>query len=215
LELGLWAFAGVASFFPRDLDIANSCAVSRWGVTAKLVGLKLLFYSVGTISAAQSGFCFTISDDACGNSVPGKHLFRIDSDERPCTPRQNFTLGIDDLCHIDVAAAVHALLRTGDSKGLAQRHRLEIPDFHGSRKRQHVAELVYLAHCFVQDGGDNAPMRVARRPGIFARQLEVANGLAGFFVQREFQPHALGIIVAAAKAMVLARLGRALDGVSV
>jgi hypothetical protein len=28
-EMGLWAFAGIASFFPRDLDIANSCTVSR------------------------------------------------------------------------------------------------------------------------------------------------------------------------------------------
>ena len=49
------------------------------------------------------------------------------------------------------------------SKRLAQRHRLEIPDFHGSRKRQHVAELVYLAHGFIQDGGNNAAMCVARR----------------------------------------------------
>ena len=147
--------------------------------------------------------------------MPGKHLFRINGDKRPCTPRQNFTLGIADLCHVDVAAAVHALLRTGDGKRLAQRHRLEIPDFHGSCERQHVAKLVYLAHGFIQDGGDNAPMRVARRPGIFARQLEMANGLPGFSVQREFQPHALGIVMPAGKAVVLARLGRTLDSVSV
>jgi hypothetical protein len=30
LETDLWTFAETVSFFPRDLDIANSCAVSRW-----------------------------------------------------------------------------------------------------------------------------------------------------------------------------------------
>ena len=147
--------------------------------------------------------------------MPGKHLFRIDGDERPGAARQNFTFGIADFRHVDVPASVHALLCAGYGKRLAQRYRPEIFDFHGSRERQHVAELVYLAHGFIQDGGDNAAMRVARRAGIFARQLEMANGLARFFVQRELQPHALRIVMAAAKAMVLARLGFALDCVSV
>jgi hypothetical protein len=162
----------------------------------------------------QSGF-WSASADSRWNSVPGKHLFWIDSDERPSTARQNFTLGIADLGHIDVATAVHALLCAGYGERLAQRHRPKIFDFHGARERQHVTELVYLSHGFIQDGGDNAAMRVARRSRIFSRQLEVANGLARFFVQREFQPHALGIVVAAAKAMVLARLWFAVDCVSV
>src|SRR5690242_14935777 len=43
----------------------------------------------------------------------------------------------------------------------------------------------------------------------------MAYGLAGFFVQRELQSHALGIIMTAAEAVVLARLGLADNGVSV
>ena len=44
LEIVLWLFAtGRTSFFPRDLDIANSCAVSPC-VTAKLCRAELLFY---------------------------------------------------------------------------------------------------------------------------------------------------------------------------
>jgi hypothetical protein len=56
---------------------------------------------------------------------------------------------------------------------------------------------------------------VAGRAGIFARQFEVADGLAGFFVEREFQPHTLGIVVAACKTMILAGLGFAGDCVTV
>jgi hypothetical protein len=43
----------------------------------------------------------------------------------------------------------------------------------------------------------------------------MANGLAGSFVQREFQAHALGIVMAAAETMVLARFGFAMNCVAV
>lgn len=115
--------------------------------------------------------------------MAGKHLFRINGYERPRAARQNFTFGIADFCHVDVAASVQALLCAGDSKRLAQRDRLKVFDFHGRSERQHIAEFVHLAHGFVQDGSDDAAVRVARRASVFARQLEMANGLPRFFVQ--------------------------------
>jgi hypothetical protein len=147
--------------------------------------------------------------------MPRKHLLRINGDKCPGAAGQNFTLSIADFCNVDMSASVHALFRTGDGERLSQRHGLEILDFHGSGERQHVAKLVHLAHGFIQDRGDNAAVSIAGRPGVFARQLEVADGLTGFFVQRELQAHTLRIIVAAAKAMVLARLGFAVDGMAV
>jgi len=115
--------------------------------------------------------------------MSGKHFFRIDRNERAGTARQNFAVGIADFSKVDVPPSVHALLRTSDGKRLAQRHGLEIFDFHGPGKRQHVAELVHLAHGLIQDGGDNAAVRVTGWTGVFAREFKVANGLAGGFVQ--------------------------------
>jgi hypothetical protein len=56
---------------------------------------------------------------------------------------------------------------------------------------------------------------MTRRSREAARQLEMANGLAGIFVEREFQPHALRIVMAAAKAVVFAGFGLTLNCVTV
>src|SRR6476660_9345646 len=93
LEVGLWAFAGVASFFPRVLDIANSCAVCTLRRHGELVGLNLYFTRLEGF-LLDSSFCFVTRDDARGNSVPGKHLLRINGNERSGAARQNFPLGI-------------------------------------------------------------------------------------------------------------------------
>ena len=147
--------------------------------------------------------------------MPREHLLRIDGNKGPGAAGQNIALGINDFSHIDVATPVHALFLRGNGECMAQRNRLEILDFHGTGEGQHVAKFIHFAHGFVQDGGDNAAVGVSGRTGIFARQLEVANGLARFFVQRELQPHALGIVMPAAKTMVLAWFGFALNCVAV
>jgi len=147
--------------------------------------------------------------------VACKHLFRIDGNERPGAARQNFTLGISDLCHVDVPPTFHTLFRTSYGKRLAERDRLEVFDFHGCGKGQHIAKLVHFAHGFIQDGCNDAAVHVPGRPGIFPRQLKMANRLARVFVQRELQAHALRIIMPAAKTMVLARFGFAEDCVTV
>jgi len=147
--------------------------------------------------------------------MPGKQLFRIDSNKRGRATGQDFVVGIPDLACVRVPAPVNALLLGSDSEHLPQRNGLEVLDFHGTGEGQHVTEFVHLAHGFVQDGGDNAAVRVPRRPGVFTRQLEMANGLARSFVQRELQAHALRIVMAAAETVVLAGLGFALNCVAV
>jgi hypothetical protein len=147
--------------------------------------------------------------------MPGKHLLRIDGNERPGAAGQNFTLGIADFSRVDVPSPFDALLLGSDGERLSQRNGLEVLNLHGTGKSQHVAEFIHFAHGFVQDSGDNTAMGVPGRAGVFARKLEMANGLARRFVQRELQAHSLRIIVSAAKAMILARLGFAVDCVAV
>ena len=150
-----------------------------------------------------------------GLQVPGKHLFRVDSDECPGTAGQNFSLAVADLSRVGVAAALYALLPSGGYQWLAQRNRPQIPDLHGAGEGQNIPKLVHLAHGFVQDGGDNSTVRVPRGAGIPSRQFEVAHRFPRIFVQRELQAHALGIVMPAAEAVVLAWFGLSLDCVAV
>jgi hypothetical protein len=145
----------------------------------------------------------------------GKHLLRINRNKGSGTAGQDFALFIFDLSRVDMPATVQALFVGNHRQRLPQWYRPQIFDFHGSGKSQHIAELVHFAHGFIQDGGNNAAMGMAWRPGVSARKLEMADGLARLFVQRELQFHALRIVMSATKAMVLAGLRFALDRVAV
>lgn len=168
-----------------------------------------------TILLAGKDFCCSESRPGLGRRrsghggphPAGKHLFRVDGDERPDTPRQDFALAVADLRYVRVFAPLYALLPPGGSQELAQRHRFHIPDLHRAGKGQDVAKLVYLAHGLVKDGGDNSAVRVPRRPRVPARQFEMANGFPRIFIQRELQTHAMGIVMPAAEAVVLAWCG--------
>ena len=66
-----------------------------------------------------------------------------------------------------------------------------------------MVELVHFAHGVVQDGGDDAAVAVAGRASVAFAETEFADeGLAGL-VEREFQAHAVGIVLAAGEAVVL------------
>ena len=115
--------------------------------------------------------------------MPGKHLLRIDCDKSPSAAGQDFTFFIFDLSRVDMPATVHALFVRSYRERLSQGNRPQIFNFHGSGKRQHIAELIHFAHGFIQNGGNNAAVRMSWRPGVSARKLEMADGLARFFVQ--------------------------------
>jgi hypothetical protein len=133
----------------------------------------------------------------------GKHSGRVDGDELSRASRQHLTLIVSDLGQVGVLAAVRMLVAGGDDQGFPQRNRLEILHVHRPGQSDHFAELVDFAHGLIQDRGDYAAVGMSGRPLIAARQLELADSLAGLLIDIEFQPHALGIIFAASKAVVL------------
>ena len=66
-----------------------------------------------------------------------------------------------------------------------------------------MTQLVYLAHGFIEDGGDYSSMGVAWRSGVTLAQAEAADETVLLFVIREVQVHALRIVFATAEAIVL------------
>src|SRR6266851_1883756 len=98
---------------------------------------------------------------------------------------------------------VHLLFAPRHRQHMVQRDRPLVFDVHGFRQRQHVAQLVDLAHGFIQDGCDNAAMRMPRRPLITRAQIEFADSLMRIHVKVKLKLHAVSIIFAAGKAHVL------------
>ena len=90
-----------------------------------------------------------------------------------------------------------------DAERLVQRDGLEIFDGHFARERNHLVQLIDLAHGVVEDAGDDAAVAVAGRSGIAVAEPEVADeGLTGL-IEDELEVHALGIVWAADEAVVL------------
>jgi len=67
-------------------------------------------------------------------------------------------------------------------------------------------EFVDLAHGVVEDAGDNAAVTVAGRSGVALAEAEVADEGLAFFVENEFEAHAVGIVHAADEAVVFLHL---------
>jgi hypothetical protein len=65
-----------------------------------------------------------------------------------------------------------------------------------------MPELVHLSHGFIQDGGNDPAMGVAGWSDIAARKLESSDETPAGFIQLKVQLQTLGIVGAAAKAMV-------------
>src|SRR5215471_282410 len=99
-------------------------------------------------------------------------FFRINRDKGSCAPRQHLTRFIADFGDVDVLAAFHRLLISGNRQHFAQGNRFEIADLHGTGEGQHIAKTVHLAHGFVKNRGDDTAMRMSGWTGVTARQLE-------------------------------------------
>ena len=114
-----------------------------------------------------------------------EHLFGVDGDEDTAAAGQDFAFLIEDFGGIDVLSAVHADFSAFDPQRLLQRDGLQVFHRHLFRDRNHVAQLIRLAHGVVEDGGDDAAMAVAGRSGVALGQAEVADEGAALFVERE------------------------------
>ena len=69
-----------------------------------------------------------------------------------------------------------------------------------------MVEFVHLAHGVVEDCGDDAAVAVAGRSGVTLGEAEAADEGLPFFVEDEFEAHAVGIVLAADEAIVLLKL---------
>ena len=67
-------------------------------------------------------------------------------------------------------------------------------------------ELVHFAHGVVEDGGDDAAVAVAGRSGVTLAEAEAADESLAFFVEDEFEAHAIGVVHAADEAVVFLQL---------
>ena len=83
-----------------------------------------------------------------------------------------------------------------------KRNRFKVFDRHLFGQRDHVAELVYLAHGIVEDGGDDPAMAMAGRSRITLAETKAAYEGLALFVEREFQAHTVRIVLSASKAVV-------------
>jgi hypothetical protein len=104
--------------------------------------------------------------------------------------------------NICVLASLHAHLSRLHPQRFIQRHRPEIVHRNPRGQSYDLAQLVYFAHGFIQDGGDNASMRVSGRTGESFSQPETANETGSLLGVLEIQTHAFGVALAASKTVV-------------
>jgi len=69
-----------------------------------------------------------------------------------------------------------------------------------------MTQLVHLAHGLVENGGNDAAVAMAGRSGIALAQPEAADKAVALLVISEAQAHAVGIVLAAAEAVILLQL---------
>jgi len=105
-----------------------------------------------------------------------------------------------------VLPAVDAEFPAFDTERFVQGDRLQIFDIHFLGQGDDVAELVYLAHGVVEDGGDDAAVAVAGRAGVALAETEFADEGLALLVECELQAHTVGIVLAAGEAVILLQL---------
>jgi hypothetical protein len=132
----------------------------------------------------------------------GEHFFGVDGDEDAAAACENFTFFVEDFSHVDVLAAMNRDFPAFYSQRRVQRHGLEIFDRHFFGKCDDFAELVHFAHGVIKDGRDNAAVAMAGRSGVALAEAKVADEGLAWFVEREPEVHAFGIVRSAREAEV-------------
>ena len=133
----------------------------------------------------------------------GEHTFGIDGQESAAAAGQHFTFLIQNLCAVDVAPSPDTNLSRLNPQRLVQRHRLQIIHRNLRGQGDHLAQLVYFSHGFIKDGSDDPAMAMSRRTGIFLAQPKTAHETMSLPIVNELQTHAVDIVSAAGKAVVL------------
>jgi len=134
--------------------------------------------------------------------VLGEHLQGIDGDKQGPSARQDLMLLVADFCDVDVFPAANALLVTFNQQRLFQRHRLNVFHFHVLGEGNHRTQLVYLAHGLIQDGGDNAAVRMAGRTLVSFGEPKPAICPAVGLIEAKPQAHTLFVVLATGEAAI-------------
>lgn len=88
----------------------------------------------------------------------------------------------------------------------AERHRPEIIDLHLPGHGYDSPGAIRLAHGFIEQGGNNAAVRVSGRTGKPLGEARVANDRTGI-IDEETQPKAGAVLLAAAEAVMQRAMG--------
>jgi hypothetical protein len=136
----------------------------------------------------------------------GEHLVGINGDEEALAAGEDFVFVVEDLGHVDVLAAFYAEFAGFDVERLFQGNRLQILDGDFGGQGDDVAQFIYFAHGFVEDGGDDATVAVSGRSGVALGEAKFADKTAPLSVVGETQAHAVGIAGAASEAAVFLEL---------
>jgi len=132
-----------------------------------------------------------------------EHFLGIDGDEDAATAGKNFAFFIENFRRIDVLGSANFDFASLDEQGFVQGNRLEVLDRHLTRQGYDLAQLVYLTHGVVENGGDDSSVAVAWRTGVAFAESEAADRHLAVLVEGKFQAHAVGIVQAANEAVIL------------
>jgi hypothetical protein len=132
-----------------------------------------------------------------------EHFFGVDGDEDAAAAGEDFSFFVEDFGRVDVRSSVLLNFASFDAERLLQRDRLEIFDGHLASKRDDLVQLVHFAHSIVEDRGDDATVAVAGRSGVALGETKAAYEGLAFFVEDEFEVHAVFVVRSADEAVVL------------
>jgi hypothetical protein len=133
----------------------------------------------------------------------GEHFFGVDGNEDSAAAGEHFIFVVEDFGGVDVGASLNFYFAAFDAQRLVKRNGLEIFDSHLASQSDHMMELVYFSHGFVEDGGDDATVAMAGWSGVALAEAEFADESLALFVENEFEAHAVFVIGAADEAVVL------------
>ncbi len=109
---------------------------------------------------------------------------------------------VEDFRGIDVLGSTNFDFASLDEQGFVQLDRLEVLHRHLTRQGDDVAQLVYLTHGVVGNGGDDSSVAVAWRTGVAFAESEAAVRHLAVLVEGKFKAHAVGIVHAAGEAVI-------------
>src|SRR5580700_7941314 len=99
-------------------------------------------------------------------------------------------------------AAANALLPPLGDQRFVQWNRLQVGHVHGAGEADSIVQFVELTHGFVEDGGDDAAVRVLRRSDKLPFETELTDEALTIFIEYKLQPQPVLVLGTAAKTLV-------------